>query len=146
MKLAISIILLVLIGTLQALTIPAQSDDNEIISVDSSTVVINAAVTDASGKAARSLSANMFRVLEDGVEQRIESFYAEDTPFAAVILLDTSGSMEQRITLARAAAIQFLGGIRAEDFVAIFNFASKIEMVQDFSNTRDMSQRAFDLR
>src|SRR4051812_44017828 len=107
MKLTIGILVLVLIGTLQSLTISAQSADDEVISVDSSTVVINAAVTDASGKAARSLTGNMFRVLEDGVEQRIESFHAEDTPFAAVILLDTSGSMEQRVTLARSAAIQF---------------------------------------
>jgi Ca-activated chloride channel family protein len=87
-----------------------------------------------------------FRVLEDGVEQEIKSFEAQETPFAAIILLDTSGSMEERVTLARAAAIQFLAGLRGEDFVAIYNFDSKVELVQDFSNSRDIREQAFDLK
>lgn len=146
MKRSISIVLLLLIVLFQAIGVHAQSDDDEIIIVDSSIVVTNAAVTDASGKAVRALDQKSFRVLEDGVEQRIDSFHAEDTPFAAVILLDTSGSMEQRVTLARSAAIQFLDGIRAEDFVAIYKFDSKVDVVQDFSNIGVLNDRVFDLR
>src|SRR5436189_5339943 len=77
-----------------------QNKDEDVISVDSAIVVMNAAVTDASGKAVRGLSAKLFHIFEDGQEQEIKSFEAEETPFAAVILLDTSGSMEQRVTLA----------------------------------------------
>jgi Ca-activated chloride channel family protein len=53
--------------------------------------------------------------------------------------------MEQRVTLARSAAIQFLNGIRAEDFVAIYKFDSKVEIVQDFSNIGVLNDRVFDL-
>lgn len=120
-------------------------DDDDVIVVDSSIVVVNASVTDASGKAVAGLTQKLFRVFEDGVEQEIRMFEAESTPFAAVILLDTSGSMEERVTLARSAAIQFLAGLRGEDSVAIYNFHSKVEMVQDFSNSRDMRDQAFDL-
>ena len=124
----------------------AQSDDDQIISVDSSIVVLNASITDASGKAVTGLAQKLFRVFEDGVEQEIRLFQAEETPFAAVILLDTSGSMESRVSLARSAAIQFLQGLRIDDHAAIFNFDSKVEMVQDFSNSRDMRDRIFDLK
>jgi Ca-activated chloride channel family protein len=91
------------------------------------------------------LAQDQFRVFEDGVEQQILSFGSEETAFAAVVLLDTSGSMEERVTLARAAAIKFLDGLRHEDFVAIYHFHSKVEMVQDFSNSRNLREQAFEL-
>ncbi len=123
----------------------AQNDD-DVITVDSSIVVLNATITDSAGKAVGGLKQKQFSVFEDGVEQKIESFTTEETPFAAVILLDTSGSMEERVTLARSAAIQFLNGLRREDNVAIYNFYSKLELVQDFSNTQNLREQAFDLR
>jgi VWFA-related protein len=124
----------------------AQNKDDDIISVDSSIVVMNAAVTDASGKGVRGLNAKLFHIFEDGQEQEIKSFEAEETPFAAVILLDTSGSKEERVSLARSAAIQFLDGMRADDFTAIYKFDSKIEMLQDFSNSRDMSDHVYEIK
>jgi Ca-activated chloride channel homolog len=141
------VLLLILFVNLATTSIASgQSDDDEIISVDSSIVVLNASITDASGKAVSGLAQTMFRVFEDGVEQEIRLFQAEETPFAAVILLDTSGSMETRVSLARSAAIQFLQGLRIDDHAAIFNFDSKVEIVQDFSNSRDMRDRIFDLK
>ncbi len=127
------------------LTIFAQKDD-EVISVDSSIVVLNAAITDASGKAVGGLTQKLFHIFEDGVEQKIETFDAEETPFAAVILLDTSGSMEERVSLARSAAINFLQRLRTPDSAAIYNFHSKVVLVQDFSNSHDIRQQAFDLK
>lgn len=124
----------------------SQVADDEIIRVDSSIVVMNAAVTDSSGQPVRGLALKHFRVFEDGTEQEIKSFEAEEAPFAAVILLDTSGSMQERVTLARAAAIQFLGGLRPGDSAAIYNFGSKVEMVQDFSDSRDVRESIFDLK
>lgn len=126
------------------LTIFAQ--DDETIKVDSSIVVLNATITDSNDKAVLGLKQIQFKIFEDGKEQSIEFFSAEKTPFAAVILLDTSGSMEQRISLARSAAINFLDGLRVDDSAAIYNFDSKISLVQDFSNSRDIAEKIFDLK
>ncbi len=123
----------------------AQTDD-EILTVDSSIVLVNATILDRSGKTVGGLTEKQFMVYEDGVEQTIESFAAEETPFAAVILMDTSGSMESRVSLARSAAIKFLEGLRIDDNAAIYHFHSKVEMVQDFSNSRDIVERIFDLK
>lgn len=123
----------------------AQGED-DIISVDSSIVVLNASIFDPTGRSVPGLTLKQFRVFEDGIEQAIRSFETEETPFAAVILLDTSGSMETQVSLARSAAIQFLQGLRADDHVAIYNFDSKVEMVQDFSNSRDLRDKFFDLK
>lgn len=123
----------------------AQNDD-EPIKVESSVVVLNATITDAKGKFVGGLKQNQFQVFEDGKEQKIDFFEAEKTPFAAVILLDSSGSMEARVSLARSAAIQFLDRLRTDDVTAIYNFDSKISLVQDFSNSRDIYEGVFDIK
>jgi Ca-activated chloride channel family protein len=120
--------------------------DDEILNVDSSIVVMNATITDIHGKPVHGLKQSQFKIFEDGKEQEIEFFQAEETPFAAVILLDTSGSMEERVTLARAAAINFLDGLRSTDVSAIYNFDSKVTLVQDFSSSHDIAESAFNLK
>ena len=123
----------------------AQNDDEEV-RVDSSIVVLNASIKDATGRHVSGLTRAQFKVFEDGVEQPIEIFSAEETPFAAVILLDTSGSMEERVSLARSAAIRFLDGLRPDDNVAIYKFDSKVDLVQEFSNSRDIVPSIFDVK
>lgn len=121
-------------------------DDDDVVTVDSSIVVLNAAITDAKGRHVPGLKQEQFTVLENGVEQDIATFAAEETPFAAVVLLDTSGSMDQRISLARSAAIRFLDGLRESDNAEIYRFDSKVSLVQTFSNSRDVTEKLFDLR
>ena len=120
--------------------------DDEVVTVDSSVVVVNATITDSAGRHVPGLKQNQFTIVENGVEQEINFFAAEETPFAAVILLDTSGSMEQRVSMARSAAIRFLDGLRESDNAEIYRFDSKVSLVQKFSNSRDVSDKLFDLK
>ncbi|MDQ3748248.1 MAG: VWA domain-containing protein [Acidobacteriota bacterium] len=128
------------------LSIVVAQNDDEIINVDSSVVVLNATITNVNGKPITGLKQTQFKVFEDGQEQKIDFFEAEKTPFAAVILIDTSGSMEGSVSMARSAAINFLDGLRPDDMTAIYNFDSRISLVQDFSNSRDVSEKVFDLK
>lgn len=121
-------------------------DDDKELKIESSIVVLNASIKDLGGRHVPGLRQTQFKVFEDGVEQPIDFFSAEDTPFAAVILLDTSGSMEERVSLARAAAIRFLDGLRVSDNVAIYRFDSKVILVQGFSNSRDVDEKVYDLK
>ncbi|MER3431438.1 MAG: hypothetical protein C4325_07335 [Blastocatellia bacterium] len=122
----------------------AQVDEPGLV-IDSSVVILNVSVKDSNGTPVTGLSKSLFSVLEDGIEQKIDYFSASETPFAAVILLDTSGSMEERVALARSAAVVFLDNLRPEDVAAIYRFDSKIEEIQPFSNSRDAAEAIFDL-
>ncbi|MEJ7846775.1 MAG: VWA domain-containing protein [Pyrinomonadaceae bacterium] len=139
------IILFVLIAAAHASPLFSQSED-DIINVDSSLVVLNAIISDNSGKHVSGLTQKNFKIFEEGTEQEISFFTAEETPFAAVLLIDTSGSMEGSISMARAAAIRFLAGLRQNDSAAIYRFDSKVMLVQDFSNSRDITDNIFDLK
>ncbi|MCB1022904.1 MAG: VWA domain-containing protein [Acidobacteria bacterium] len=125
---------------------PIHAQDDDVISVDSSLVILNATIRDENGAPRFGLKQSQFEILEDGKKQNIAFFETAEAPFAAVILIDTSGSMEERVSLARSATIKFLDGIRVEDNVAVYNFDSKVSLVQDFSNLRDLTFRAFDLK
>jgi Ca-activated chloride channel homolog len=128
-----------------SLSIFAQ-DDDEIINFDSSIVILNASITDAKNNPVTDIKRNQFKVFEDGIEQEISVFEAQEKPFAAVVLLDTSGSMEERVSLARSATISFLDGLRLEDNASIYNFDSKVSLVQDFSNSRDLAEKFYELK
>ena len=77
---------------------PPQRDD-EPVQLHSDLVVVNLVVTDSKGQYAHGLSAADFKVLEDEAPQPIDSFLAEEASFAAAILIDTSGSMDYKLSL-----------------------------------------------
>src|SRR6516162_8019437 len=79
------------------------SGDDEKISVETNLVVVNVTITDMRDRFVTGLKPEEFSILEDQVPQRIVSFSFTETPFSAVILLDTSASMEPKMSLARAA-------------------------------------------
>ena len=124
----------------------APQDADDVVRVNTDLVVINATVVDAKGKYAHGLGRSDFRVLEDGRAQDISDFGVEETPFAAAVLMDSSGSMRERMSLARSAAIRFLDGLRPNDVVAVYRFATEVELVQDFSPSRDLAPLVFGLQ
>src|ERR1041385_2602088 len=80
-------------------------DDDDVVRVNTDLVVLNVTVTDKTGQYVKALKKSDFKVYEDGKEvpaSAIASFGFQDAPYAAVILLDSSGSMESRFTLARS--------------------------------------------
>jgi Ca-activated chloride channel family protein len=87
------------------------AQDDDVIRVNTDLVVINISVTNKEGQYVKSLKASDFKIYEDGVEvpsNMISGFSLQEAPYAAVVLLDSSGSMEARFSLARSAAIRFL--------------------------------------
>lgn len=143
----ISSILAFLFFLLTAPLVRAQDDD--VVRVNTDLVVLNVTVTDKAGQYVHSLKASNFVIYEDG--QKVEpgmiaGFAQQESPYAAVVLLDSSGSMEERFSLARSAAIRFLDGLREEDVAAVFRFDSKVERVQDFSGGRDLAPMAYSIR
>jgi Ca-activated chloride channel family protein len=126
----------------------AQEDD-EVIRVNTDLVVLNLTVTDKAGQYVPGLQLSDFTIFEDGKEIApglISGFSVQESPFASVVLLDTSGSMESRLSLARSAAIRFLDRLREEDVAAVYKFDSKVEQVQEFSGSRDLAPMAFGMR
>jgi Ca-activated chloride channel family protein len=118
--------------------------EDETVRLRSDLVLVSATITDANGQYAHGLSAKDFAILEDDAPQTLDSFHAEEAPFAAAILIDMSGSMGYKFGLARGAAAAFAESIRDNDQVAVFGFNDKVQQFQDFTNVRDISDYIWD--
>ncbi len=142
--------LLSLVAVLLISTFVAHAqDDDDVVRVNTDLVVLNLTVKDKAGQYVKALKVSDFKIYEDGVEVQpnmITDFSIQEAPYAAVVLLDSSGSMEARFSLARSAAIRFLDGLRPEDVAAVYRFDSKVERVQEFTGGRDLAPTAYAIR
>ena len=142
----LSLLAHLLTTVLMSAVVVAAQDDDDVVRVNTDLVVLNLTVTDKAGQYVKALKLSDFKIYEDGVEvtpNLITSFSLQEAPYAAVVLLDSSGSMEARFSLARSAAIRFLDGLRPEDVAAVYRFDSKVERVQEFSGGRDLAPTAY---
>jgi len=130
-------------------TLLRSQQDDDVIRTNTELVVLNVTVTDKTGQYVPGLRLSDFTIFEDGKQvpfEVISSFSVHESPFASVVLLDTSGSMESRLSLARSAAIRFLDRLRDEDVAAVYKFDSKVEQVQEFSGGRDLAPMAYGVK
>ncbi len=119
---------------------PKPKVDDEIIKVNSRLVVIPASVTDASGQAVLGLTAQDFRVAEEGRNQTIENVgTAETVPLEIVVLFDISASTDAMFQFEQQTAAKFLKDVmRANDRATIFTIGEKPVLVQ----LRDTAERS----
>ncbi len=123
-----------------------RTQDDETIRIETDLVLINATVTDISGRFIPNLKQQDFILREDGQTKEIAHFSAEDAPFAATILIDMSGSMKTRLRRARIAAAKFAEAIRQNDVVSVYGFNTEVNLLQDFSSSHDTFPDLWDMK
>ncbi len=105
---------------------------------------VNASVTDRNGRAISGMRDSDFSVYEDGNERKIVNVTPAAEPFNLVLLLDVSGSVEERIEFIRKAARDFLGTVSPQDRIAIISFHDDIKIISDFTTDRSLLSRKLD--
>ncbi len=123
-----------------------QRADDEPLRLHSDLVVVNATVTNSNGEYRHGLKVADFKISEDDAFQEVNSFAAEEAPFAAAILIDMSASMGYKFSLVRAAAASFIDRIRDNDQVTVYGFNNKVRLLQEFSDSRDISDYVWDAK
>ena len=94
-------------------------------------------VVDANNRLVTDLTREDFEVFDNGKPQEITIFDNEVRPFTAVLMLDTSISMTDRMKDLYAGAEQFLLRLMPHDKAAVGAFNDKIEFASGFSNDRN---------
>jgi len=103
--------------------------------VDVPLVLIPVHVTTSLGKSVINLSQDSFHIFEDGVEQKITHFAAEDAPISIGFLFDASGSMRNKIRKSSEAAAAFFRMANADDEFFLIEFNERPKLAIPF--TRD---------
>jgi VWFA-related protein len=103
-----------------------------------------ASVTDRNGRAIGGMRESDFTVWENGVERRVTNVAPANEPFNLVLLLDVSGSVEERMDFIRKAARDFLRTTSPQDRISIISFRDDIQVISDFSTDRQMLSKKLD--
>jgi len=96
----------------------------------------NASVMDRNGRAIGGMKETDFTVFENGVEREVKQVTPTNEPFNLILLLDVSGSVEERIDFIRKAARDFLNTASPQDRIAIISFRDDIQVISDFTTDR----------
>jgi Ca-activated chloride channel family protein len=116
----------------------ADKEKTQTLKVDVDLVLVNATVTDSLNRYVSGLGQEHFQIWEDKLEQKIEYFSSEDNPISLGVIFDVSGSMKDKISTARDAAVTFLKTGNPEDEYFLVEFANRPEVAADF--TTDVSK------
>ncbi len=92
------------------------------INVNVNLVVLHATVVNKKGHRVNNLTEKDFRVLENGVPQKISVFSHADIPVTMGIVIDDSGSMRDKRPEVNAAALTFVKTSNPDDQVFVVNF------------------------
>lgn len=92
-------------------------------------------VLDRSGKPRNDLAASAFQVLDEGKPVKVEKFeQVKNLPLAIGMAVDTSGSMESRMSEAQKAGAQFFRGVMKKgDKAFLVGFDAQPHLVQKWS-------------
>jgi VWFA-related protein len=104
----------------------------------------NASVTDRFGRAIGGMREADFTVWENGVERRVTNVAPANEPFNLVLLLDVSGSVEERMDFIRKAARDFLRTTSPQDRISIISFRDDIQIISDFTTNRQLLSKKLD--
>jgi Ca-activated chloride channel homolog len=120
-----------------------EAGPDDVIRVKTTLVTSPVLVTGRDGKYVPSLRQEDFRVLEEGVEQKIAYFAAVDQPFTVALLIDTSLSLLFNLEEIQNAAASFVDKLRPKDQALIVSFdADKIKLLAGPGSDREALKRA----
>ncbi len=132
-----------IIFTGAALSRAQDSDQVQIIRINTSNfpqLEVVVSVLDSTGKPAVGLTAKDFVVFEDGKQQPLKSADGvtdENIPLAAVLVIDTSQSMDTApLADAKAAASTFVDQLRDIDEFALVAFSSTVKEAQPITKDK----------
>jgi Ca-activated chloride channel family protein len=110
--------------------------------IDVDLAMVNVTVTDPYNRLVTGLDPDNFRVYEDNVEQEVVTFSSEDVPISIGVIFDFSGSMANKISKAREAAVQFFKTANPQDEFFLVSFNERAELTSEFTNSvEDLQSR-----
>lgn len=121
----------------------AGQDSQAIIRAEVALVNVVFTAVDRNGRPVRGLKREDFQVFEDRKLQKIEFFgelgKGSEVPLTIALLIDTSGSVKDKLEYEKATAAEFFKQVLRpnKDLALIIQFDSEVNLVQDFTQNQN---------
>src|SRR5690348_5512891 len=115
---------------------------DEVISVNTTEVMIPVTVRDESGRLVNDLTRTDFRVYENDREQPLSDLALRQVPVDVILMVDASSSVATNLDDFRRAAEGFADRLTNEDRISLIKFDDRVELLQDWTHSRFQFRRA----
>lgn len=105
-------------------------------------VALNVVVVDKQQQFVTGLTAGNFAVYEDGVQQDLSFFAADEVPLDIALLLDTSASMHDKLATAQQAAVRFVSALRPVDRLLVVDIKETSRILAPLSHDLQAAKEA----
>jgi VWFA-related protein len=99
-------------------------------------VSVDVSVLTKDGQFIPGLKKDNFRVIEDGVPQKVANFAVTEAPVTAVLLVEFANTNYAFINDMLNGAYSFLGSLKPEDWVAVVSYDMKPQTLVDFTQDK----------
>lgn len=117
-------------------------DHDDVISIETSEVLLPVTVRDSSGRLVTELQRKDFRVFEDGRQQVFSDLALRQVPVDVVLMIDTSSSVSTYLDIFSQAAEEFTQKLGPQDRISLIKFDDRVELLQDWTQSRFQLRRA----
>ena len=118
-----------------AIVQPQIKSHGKPLQVNVDLVLVPVTVTDQLNHPVVGLEKKDFSVFENGEEQAIRYFSTDDEPISLGVLLDVSGSMKNKIDIAREAVVEFFKTSHPDDDYFVITFSDDPLLLADSSRS-----------
>jgi Ca-activated chloride channel homolog len=127
--------------------IPKDAIQGKPLSIDVELVNMDVVVADKNGTLIGGLEKRDFKVFDDGVEQTITSFGANDTPLTVVIMFEFSKTLVYYLDDVFTPIVGFVNSLQENDWAALVKVDLHTEILTDFTKNKNLLFRPLgDLR
>lgn len=123
-------------------TVTTRELEKYIENVDVNVVPVTVVVTDDHDRFVEGLKQSDFQIKEDGVVQKISSFWDRHSPLELVTAIDVSSSVTEALPGMKAAATRFLSGLEPTDQATVIGFNDSIYTLARRSTDQGIRERA----
>jgi len=117
-----------------------KNPDSEVFSMRVDVPIVNLDVSvllDKTNSFVPGLKAGNFLVVEDGIEQEVQTVRMTKTPITAVMLLEFASNSYAFIQDMQNASASFFRTLQPDDYVAVETYDIRTHILTDFTNNKD---------
>jgi VWFA-related protein len=117
-------------------------DPEDVISVNTSEVLLPVTIRDSAGFLVSNLTRKDFLIFEDGVEQPLSDLSLRQVPVDVALIVDASSSVATNLDDFRNAAEGFASHLAVDDRISLIQFDDRVILLQDWTSSLLQLRRA----